>query len=183
MKHIHTFESFLNEGKKPIDVITLKKFTGKDHNNLWSWMQKEFGPTKYSPGLQRIAGPLTHGGDFTLDISNWDKKDIEALKAYLSSQNHVYESLNESTNRWYGKLLSLGRLKVGIKWVDELSYQSKDIKDFVSKHFPGVNPTNLAIVFKREVGNNWDKVKDILGGVLGDSKDSGEFVVVNAETA
>ena len=91
MKHIHTFESFLNEGKKSSDVITLKKFTGKDHNNLWSWMQKEFGPTKYSPGIQRVAGPLTHGGDFTLDISAWDKKDVEALKAYLSSQNHVYE--------------------------------------------------------------------------------------------
>jgi hypothetical protein len=97
MKHIHTFESFLNEAKKSSNVITIRKFLSKDHNALWKWMQKEFGPGKYSPGLQRIAGPLTHGGDFTLDVSNWDEKDIETLKAYLSSQNHVFESfLNEA---------------------------------------------------------------------------------------
>jgi hypothetical protein len=97
MKHIHTYESFVNEAKKSSNVITIRKFLSKDHNALWKWMQKEFGPGKYSPGLQRIAGPLTHGGDFTLDVSNWDEKDIETLKAYLSSQNHVFESfLNEA---------------------------------------------------------------------------------------
>ena len=96
MKHIHTFESFLNEAKKSSKVITLRKFLSKDHNALWKWMQKEFGPTKYSPALLRIAGPLTHGGDFTLDVSDWDEKDIETLKDYLSSQNHVFENfLNE----------------------------------------------------------------------------------------
>jgi len=105
MKHIHTFESFVNEAKKPSNAITLKKFLSKDHNNLWNWMQKEFG-LKYSPGLQRVAGPLTHGGDFTIDVSNWDEKDIEALKAYLKSQNHVFESfLNEGRVKATDKII------------------------------------------------------------------------------
>jgi len=106
-------------------------------------------------------------------------KHIHTFEGFLNEQ----ESLQESTNRWYNKMLSLGRLNVGVKWVGDLAYQSKELKDFVSKHFPGVDPINLAIVFKREAGNNWGKVKDIIGGVLGDNKDNGEFVIVNAKTA
>jgi hypothetical protein len=176
MKHIHTFESFLNEANKNkvIDIKDIEVGTILNFKDGEVWR------------VTKIAGPSSNPrGFFAKPHDEKTKKantsvEIEMKPEFLEKE---LESLNESTNRWYGKLLSLGRLKVGIKWVDELSYQSKDIKDFVSKHFPGVNPSNLAIVFKREVGNNWDKVKDILGGVLGDSKDSGEFVIVNAETA
>jgi len=119
MKHIHTFESFLNEAKKSSDVITLKKFLSKDHNALWKWMQKEFGQ-KYFPGLKRIAGPLTHGGDFTLDVSNWDEKDIKSLKDYLSSNGHVFESeLNETYKHKHkiGDMVTFDRQKARVEKV------------------------------------------------------------------
>jgi hypothetical protein len=119
MKNLSTYEDFLNEAKKSNDVITLKKFLSKDHNALWKWMQKEFGQ-KYSPGLQRIAGPLTHGGDFTLDVSNWDEKDIKSLKDYLSSNGHVFESeLNETYKHKHaiGDMVTFDRQKARVEKV------------------------------------------------------------------
>jgi hypothetical protein len=126
MKNLQTFEEFLNEAKKSSNVITLKKFLRKDHNNLWKWMQKEFG-LKYSPGLQRVAGPLTHGGDFTIDVSNWDEKDIEALKAYLKSQNHVFESfLNEDVDSTAYKTV-VNILKDLHEFSNEIRFSTEDV--------------------------------------------------------
>ena len=119
MKNLRTFDEFLNEAKKSNDVITLKKFLSKDQNALWKWMQKEFGQ-KYSPGLKRIAGPLTHGGDFTLDVSNWDEKDIKSLKDYLSSNGHVFESeLNEAYKHKHkiGDMVTFDRQKARVEKV------------------------------------------------------------------
>jgi len=96
MKHIHTFESFLNEANKTGEKITLKGFTDIDHSRLVKWMSSEFGPMKYNPGMEWVGGHLTKGGDFTLDVSGWNARDLKDLKAYLKSQHHVFESVNEA---------------------------------------------------------------------------------------
>jgi hypothetical protein len=98
MKHIKTFESFLNEGAKDDNVITFKKFKDIDHTRLVKWMQNEFG-NKYNPGMKWLDGHLINGGDFELDVSDWDKKDLADLKKYLKSQSYISEGIvNEAVN-------------------------------------------------------------------------------------
>jgi hypothetical protein len=123
MKHIHTFESFLNEANKTGEKITLKGFTDIDHTRLVKWMSSEFGPMKYNPGMEWVGGHLTKGGDFTLDVSDWNERDLKDLKAYLSSQNHVFESfVNEAykpvpaTMKISGKFI----VKVGLEQNDTI---------------------------------------------------------------
>ena len=98
MKHIQTFESFLNEAAKNDNVITFKKFKDIDHTRLVKWMQNEFG-MKYNPGMKWLDGHLINGGDFELDVTGWDKTDLADLKKYLKAQRYISESLlNESYN-------------------------------------------------------------------------------------
>ena len=106
-------------------------------------------------------------------------KHIQTFESFLNEQ----ESLDESTNRWYNTMIDLGRIGVQFKWVGELSFKTDGIKDAAKKHFPGVDLGDLAIVFKKETGSKWDKARNILGGVLGDDKTSGEFLIVNSKTA
>ena len=106
-------------------------------------------------------------------------KHIHTFESFLNEK----EIIQESTNRWYNMLISLGKIGVQIKWVDELAFKTDGIKDTVKKHFPNVDLKNLAILFKKEAGSKWDKAKNVLGGVLGDDDTSGEFVIVNSKTA
>lgn len=93
------------------------------------------------------------------------------------------EFVNESTNRWYDKLLKLHKIDVSIKWVDDLTHHPDGLQDFIVKHFPRVKQSNLAVIFRNEVGRNWDKAVQIIGGVRGTDKRAGDFILVNAETA
>ena len=93
MKHIKTFENFLNEGTKTDNVITLKNVKDINHTRIVKWMQNEFGG-KYFPGMKWVGGHLTKGADFELDITGWDKKDLEDFKKYLKSQDYIFESEN-----------------------------------------------------------------------------------------
>jgi len=95
MKHIQTYESFLNEATKNNNIITIEKITAGKHTGLVKWMQNEFGP-KYNRTLDTFA-PLYHV-NYELDVTDWDKKDLEDLKKYLKSQNYIFENfLNESS--------------------------------------------------------------------------------------
>jgi len=94
------------------------------------------------------------------------------------------DALDESNNRWWNTLVSLGKIRVSVQWLDKLSYQPPALKGFIEQHFKGVNPSDLVIVFKRDAGVNWDKAKALLGtGVVGSDSSYGEFIVVNSLTA
>jgi hypothetical protein len=111
MKHIHTFEEFLNEAKKSGDVITIKNFTDTDHTRLIKWISSEFG-NKYNPGMKWTGGHLTKGGEFTLDVSDWNPRDRKDLEKYLKSLDIVFESVVNEAN--YGELMDL--VKKGMGW-------------------------------------------------------------------
>ena len=70
----------------PGNVITIKNIKDIDHTRIVKWMQNEFDG-KYFPGMKWVSGHLTDGGDFALDVSKWDKRDLEKLKKYLESQS------------------------------------------------------------------------------------------------
>ncbi len=96
MKNLQTFEEFLNEATKNDNVITFRKFKDIDHTRLVKWMFTEFG-NKYNPGMKWIDGHLIKGGDFELDVTNWEKRDLAVLKAYLKSQSYIAEGLVNET--------------------------------------------------------------------------------------
>jgi len=130
MKHIKTFESFLNEANKTGEKITLKDFTDIDHSRLVKWMSSQFGPMKYNPGMEWVGGHLTKGGDFTLDVSGWDARDLKDLKAYLKSQYHVYESVKES------ELNELALSSAGVQGLlHAIYYNWDDIKNKIQSQF------------------------------------------------
>ena len=94
MKNLITFEEFLNEATKNDNVITIKKLNDINHTRLVKWMHNEFG-NKYNPGMQWVDGPLKKG-DFELDVTNFEKKDLADLKNYLKYQGYIFEgSVNE----------------------------------------------------------------------------------------
>lgn len=157
MKHIKTFEGFLFEGyMSELDIIR------QESKTLEEFIKKG------KAAFPKIA-KMHHADDFFKELWNMGQQ--------------MKEGLNESTNRWYNKMLSLGKLGVQFKWVSDLVSQSEGLKDSVKKHFSGVNERDLAIIFKREAGAKWDKACEIFGGVLGNDKSSGEFAIVNVRTA
>lgn len=66
-------------------VITIKNLDDYLHTRLVDWMQTKFS-SKYNPGMKWVGGSLMKGV-FTLDVANWDTRDLEDLKKYLKSQN------------------------------------------------------------------------------------------------
>lgn len=92
--------------------------------------------------------------------------------------------LKESNNRWWNSLVTLGKLRVSVQWLDKLAYQPAGLKAFVKQHFDGVDQSDLVIVFKKDAGANWDKAKSALStGIVGSDSSYGEFIVVNSLTA
>ena len=164
MKHIRTFESFvesstlsMNEGyMSELDIIR------QESKTLEEFIKKG------KAAFPKIA-KMHHADDFFKELWNVGQQ--------------MKEGLNESNNRWYNKMLNLGRLGVQFKWVSDLVYQSEGLKDSIKKNFPGVNQRDLAVIFKNEAGSKWNKACEIFGGVLGNDKSAGEFVIVNAQTA
>ena len=85
-------EGLVNEAAKNDNVITFKKFKDIDHTRLVKWMQNEFG-NKYNPGMKWLGGHLVNGGDFELDVTDWDTRDLADLKKYLKSQSYISEGI------------------------------------------------------------------------------------------
>ena len=127
MKHIQTFESFLNEAAKNDNVITFKKFKDIDHTRLVKWMQNEFG-MKYNPGMKWLGGHLINGGDFELDVTGWDKTDLADLKKYLKAQRYISESLlDESLNEaYFTETMNNEALRIYRKYIDLIDVTDKN---------------------------------------------------------
>ena len=86
-----TNEAIVKEAQKNNHIITIKQLSDVNHTRLVKWMHNEFAG-KPNSELKRISGSSTKG-DFTLDTSNWDKKDIAVLKKYLKSQDYMFEGI------------------------------------------------------------------------------------------
>ena len=79
----------LKDAQKTNHIITIKQLSDVNHTRLVKWMHNEFAG-KTNSALKRVSGGSSKG-DFTLDTSNWDKKDIAVLKNYLKSQDYMFE--------------------------------------------------------------------------------------------
>lgn len=237
MKHIRTFESFVNEAQNlvtfsvdddKLDQMLNARFSRqldykddkgdsyyvlpkRDFDNFIDLADSSGFDVDYEGSedsvvyvIESFMLKMNEGYMSELDIIRQESKTLEefikkgkAAFPKIAKMHHaddffkelwnmgqqMKEGLNESTNRWYNKMLSLGRIGVQFKWVSDLVFQSEGLKDSIKKHFPDVNERDLAIIFKREAGAKWDKACEIFGGVLGDDKSSGEFVIVNVRTA
>ena len=75
----------------PGNIITIKNIKDIDHTRIVKWMQNEFDG-KYFPGMKWVSGHLTDGGNFALDVSDWDNGDLENLKKYLKSQSISFKN-------------------------------------------------------------------------------------------
>jgi hypothetical protein len=170
MKHLKTFEKFTNKESAPVNERALDQ----DLVGAIATIMRICD--------ERYQEYFDRGRKATADTWKDIKEDMVKISKTMERFNEQ-ESMNESTNRWYNTMLALGKLGVEFKWFDELAYKPKGLVNFVDKHFPGVDSKNLAILFKKDVGSKWDKAKQVLGGVLGDDSDSGEFVIVNSLTA
>ena len=100
----------VNEATKNDNVITFKKFKDIDHTRLVKWMQNEFG-NKYNPGMKWLGGHLVNGGDFELDVTDWDKRDLADLKKYLKSQSYISEGIVKDEEVKGKKVTNISQLK------------------------------------------------------------------------
>jgi len=80
MKHIHTFESFINESSN----ITVPSLSDVDHTRLIKWMGDQFNAGSYSIKKD--------GKGFVIDTRKLSKGEIESLNSYLKSQLYIDES-------------------------------------------------------------------------------------------
>ncbi len=82
MKHIKTFESFLNEGANMEKEIEIKSLSDLDHTRIIKWLGDNINSGQYD--LKKKSGK-----DYILDVSKALPVEIEDIKNYLTSQDYI----------------------------------------------------------------------------------------------
>jgi hypothetical protein len=93
MKHIHSFESFINEAQKGKTVrdnnlIYFTKMSDADHTRLVKWM----GQNLDAPDYKFTKGGRTSLETHTLDVSALSNQDLNDLFQYMESQKYPFST-------------------------------------------------------------------------------------------